>query len=485
MKSDLIIKNELVLKPNPSRFLIRFFSPNTPERITRVIARIMAQDDKRIEQELQHILNQFANRHLHVKRIFLKHYEYVSTNMVTDIEPSIERKLLIGAYFTSEYALESSALFNPSIVPHPDQSGLKKGELRFIMSLRAIGEGHTSSIVFRSGIIDNDLNIKLNLPGNLVIGPRIIHNPTYEKNYFAIKLYEMGFENEYSIKILDKIGENFTFEELKIQIDKVKLDYPRRIPSLLETEMAMISLAEANHEVKFEKDQDISERVIYPYAPNEQKGIEDARFVHFNNEDNGKNNYYATYTAYDGHTILPQLMETENFIHFKFITLNGKAVQNKGMALFPRKINGNYAMLGRQDNENIYIMYSNNIHFWHDTELVMKPSYTWEYVQVGNCGSPIELDEGWLVLTHGVGAMRRYCIGTILLDKDDPSRIIGRLDQPLIEPDENFRQGYVPNVVYTCGAIVHQNQLILPYSMSDYATTFAFVDIKRLLERMN
>ena len=319
MKSDFFSKTDISLKPNPSRFLIRFFSPNTGERITRVISRIMSLDDDTVEQELDHILDQFEDRHLHVKRIFLKHYEYVNPNMVTDIEPPIERKLLIGAYFTSEYALESAALFNPSIVPHPDQNGIKKGELRFIMTLRAIGEGHTSSIVFRSGIIDKDYNIKIDLPGNLVIGPRIIHNPTYEKNYFAIKLFEMGFENEYSKKILDNIGEEFNFEELKIQIEKSKLDYPRRSPLLSETQMAMISLAEANHEVQFEDDQDISERTIYPYAPNEQKGIEDARFVHFFNDIDGKSKYYATYTAYDGHTVLPQIMETENFLHFKFL----------------------------------------------------------------------------------------------------------------------------------------------------------------------
>jgi predicted GH43/DUF377 family glycosyl hydrolase len=232
--------------------------------------------------------------------------------------------------------------------------------------------------------------------------------------------------------------------------------------------------------VQFHPDQTLSERTIFPVSPTQSNGIEDARFVRFENDD-GTHVYYATVTAYDGHFILPQLVETRDFLHFRFITLNGPAAQNKGMAVFPRRINGFYAMISRQDNENIYLMYSDNIHFWYEPELLLKPTYPWELVQLGNCGSPIETDAGWLVLSHGVGPMRKYCIGAFLLDLDDPSKVIGRLREPLLKPNENEREGYVPNVVYTCGALLHGNEL---NAMSDYASGFATVPLKEVLDAM-
>ncbi len=294
----------------------------------------------------------------------------------------------------------------------------------------------------------------------------------------------MGYDNEFSREIMDALPSRFTFSELDELIKKMKT-YHRRHSSLFrETIWAMNTLAESNYEIRFGAEQDLSERIVFPHAPNEQKGIEDARFVRFVDEESGEVTYYATYTAYNGVTFLPQLMETGDFLHFRFITLNGKAVQNKGMALFPRKIDGKYVMLSRQDNENIFLMYSDNIHFWHEARIILKPSYPWGFVQLGNCGSPIETEEGWLVLTHHVGAMRRYCIGAVLLDRDDPSRVIGRLKEPLLEPDENERNGYVPNVVYTCGALIHGDKLVMPYAMSDYATGIALVDLKGLMGKL-
>ncbi len=482
MSLDFVKRTNLFITPNAERVLIRYFAPGNPLRITRVLARVMSLKDELVKQMLEQVLNKFGDRHYQIKHNFIKHFESVRQYMLTDIEPDEDRKLLIGAYFTSEYALESAAIFNPSMVPHFDQSGLKKGETRFILSLRATGEGHISSVEFRTGIITKNHQVIIEEPGPFVTYPERIANPIYEKLSFMRKLYEIGIDNEYSQQVLANLPPNFSLEQLINSINYQVKKEPLKSARFEITIEKMKWLAESNHEVQFEPSLPLGERVIFPYISNEKKGIEDARFVRY--EEDGTYKYYATYTAYDGNNFLPQLIETEDFNYFRFITLNGKAVQNKGMALFPRKINGKYCMLSRQDNENIYIMYSDNIHFWHETTLIMKPSYPWEFVQLGNCGSPIETEKGWLVLTHGVGPMRRYCIGAILLDKDDPGKIIGRLESPLLEPDENEREGYVPNVVYTCGAMVHQGKLVLPYAMSDYATTFAVVDVDLLLDSM-
>jgi predicted GH43/DUF377 family glycosyl hydrolase len=245
----------------------------------------------------------------------------------------------------------------------------------------------------------------------------------------------------------------------------------------------ILALAQSNYEVHFPPDSRLSERVLFPVTPSQSNGIEDARFVLFQDDD-GSRTYYATYTAYDGKFVLPQFIETPDFLHFKFITLNGRAVQNKGMALFPRKINGRYAMLGRQDQENLYLMFSDDLHFWNTAQPLLQPAFPWEFIQLGNCGSPIETEAGWLVLSHGVGAMRKYCIGAFLLDRHDPAKVIGRLREPLIKPDENEREGYVPNVVYSCGSLVFERQLIVPYAMSDYATTFATLPLDEVLAAM-
>jgi len=476
-------RTDLHLHPDPSRVMIRFFPPHTEDRIERVAARVMSLDHASVRERLDMVMGFFKDRHHDILPILLRHYERVSPYMITDLEPSEERKLLIGAYFTSEFALESAALFNPSIVPHPDQSRLKPGELRIVLSLRAIGEGHRSSLEFRSGVIGSDYEIRIDTPNGLITNPHLIQNPAYEKRVFERKLYELERENEVSRSVLAGLDDEFTFSDLIAQVDRVRRSDHCRSRNVAETLSAISNLAVSIYDVGFDRRLPMSERVIVPHSGNERKGIEDARFVMFQ-DDEGARNYYATYTACDGSSFLPQLLETADFTRFRFITLNGEGVSNKGMALFPRPIKGRFAMLSRQDNENIYLMYSEDIHFWNERKIVMKPSYPWEFVQTGNCGSPIEIDEGWLVLTHGVGAMRRYCIGAILLDKEDPTRVIGRLKEPLLEPDENERQGYVPNVVYTCGAMVHQEKLILPYAMSDYATTFALVDLKALLESL-
>ena len=392
--------------------------------------------------------------------------------------------MLIGSYFTQEYALESAALFNPSMVWHPDQSGLAPGSRRFILSLRATGEGHISSITFRSGTIDAENRIRMDEPTRFVTAPEQVPNTLYDKTLFFRKLIELGVDGPFTGKVLATLGDQFTLDELQ-----------RAIASALHPEPAAPSARMSRSSrgcspwprpttrSAYPPEQHISERIIFPSSPTEANGIEDARFVQFHDDD-GSIRYYATYTAFDGKVILPQILETDDFLHFKISTLNGPEVRNKGFALFPRKVKGLYAMLSRQDNENIYLMYSDMLHFWYTKELIAKPTYAWEFVQLGNCGSPIETEAGWLVLTHGVGPMRKYAMGAFLLDLDDPSRVIGRLDVPLLEPDANEREGYVPNVVYSCGAVIHNRELIIPYAMSDYASTFATVSLDEVLGAM-
>lgn len=395
--------------------------------------------------------------------------------------------MLIGSYFLAEYSLESAALFNPSIIPHPDQADLPPGALRFILSLRATGEGHISSITFRTGIIYGDHRIEISPATGFLTEPRQVPNPLYEKAQFAKKLSELGLTGEFTRRVINKLGELFTLEELRSGVN-VEIERSRLSNAVVhedqEAAQGIWMLARSNYEVQFQPNQSLSERIIFPATPSQRNGIEDARFVYFTNDD-GTHVYYATFTAFDGRVIMPQLVETPDFLLFRFITLNGPAAENKGMALFPRKINGRYAMLSRQDNENIYLMFSDSIYFWQERVVLLKPTFPWELVQLGNCGSPIETDAGWLVLSHGVGPMRKYCIGAFLLDRDDPTKVIGRLPEPLLKPDQNEREGYVPNVVYTCGALLRDGELIIPYGLADHATGFATVPLAEVLAAMN
>ncbi|MFH2120098.1 MAG: glycoside hydrolase family 130 protein [Pseudomonadota bacterium] len=460
--------------------------PNLPDekyRISKIIQRILSLPDTAAENLIAQIMVDFSDRHEDIGHIFERHLNAVKDYLPLDTILSDVQRALIGAYFTKEYAIESAALFNPSIVPHPDQSHLDKGSLRFVMSLRATGEGHISSIVFRGGVLDRQNGILFDPISDFVETPDLQLDTVYKRHPFQLKLNEMGASNEITAHILNQMPEDFTYNEL---IEKIGI--LRAKPQFSETRQnrtfeVMCWLADSNYEVSFHADHCISERVIFPVSKNESRGIEDARFVQFFN-DNGEATYYATYTAYNDHTILPQLIETKDFINFNILTLNGKAVINKGMALFPRKIGGRYVMLSRQDGENNHIMFSDNIHFWQESQIIQEPEYPWEFVQIGNCGSPIETDEGWIVLTHGVGPMRQYCIGAILLDLENPTKIISRLDEPLLAPREKEREGYVPNVVYSCGAIIHNDELVIPYAMSDINSGIATVGVKELLNCM-
>jgi len=471
-----------VIDPDVSRVLIRPFIPS-PERVVKIMARIAAQPDDEVKEHLDKIFKDFSSRHIKVKSTFLNRYEEVKHLQITDLEPSHERKLLIGSYFTSEYSLESAALFNPSIVPHPDQSNLPSGSTRFIMSLRAVGEGHVSSVEFRCGTIDKDNNIDIETPTRFVKTPSLLVNKEFSKIILSQKVFDMGFSNEYSDKVFRLLPDNFTFQELEDSISTLHCNEPEFSFNNTTTKENLLWLARANYDIEFDPSVPIGGRVLFPNSPVEKQGIEDARFVKFV-DDGGEATYYGTATAWDGKTILSQLIETKDFTTFRVRSLNGEMVKNKGMALFPRKINGKYAMISRQDNENIYLMFSEKIQFWRESEIIVRPSYPWEYYQMGNCGSPIETDKGWLLVTHGVGAMRRYAIGAVLLDKEDPSIVLGRTREPLLMPQENEREGYVPNVVYSCGSMIHGDQLVLPYAMADQASRVALINLDELLAYM-
>jgi predicted GH43/DUF377 family glycosyl hydrolase len=466
-----------------SRVISLLHLPDEKYRITKIIQRIMSLSETVAKNLYAQTMVDFSGRHEDIGHIFERHLNEVKDYLPQDTMLSDVQRALIGAYFTKEYAIESAALFNPSIVPHPDQSHLKKGSLRFVMSLRATGEGHVSSIVFRSGVLNRQNKFLFDPLSDFVEKPDLQLDAVYKRNPFQLKLDEMGVGNEITAHILNQLPEDFTYTELLEKIGTL-----RAKPQFLEahqnrTFKAMCWLASSNYEVSFHADHSMSERVIFPVSKNESRGIEDARFVQFFN-DNGEVVYFATYTAYNG-TILPQLIETKDFIKFNILTLNGKAVQNKGMALFPRKIDGRYAMLSRQDGENNHIMFSDNIHFWQESQIIQEPEYPWEFIQIGNCGSPLETNEGWIVLTHGVGPMRKYCIGAILLDLEKPTKIIARLDEPLLAPHEKEREGYVPNVVYSCGALIHNNELVIPYAMSDINSGIATVAVRELLNCMH
>jgi len=478
-----INRTGIVLSPNKNRVVLRAFQPPGDERILRVIARVCTLAEDEVDQQVAQVLKDFHDRHQTPKRFFEQRFESLRKYMLTDIPLSENRRLLIGAYFTQEYALESAALFNPSIVPHPDQSNLSAGELRFVMSLRAVGEGHISSIVFRSGVIRNDLQIKVDEPSCYVTTPRLVPDSRYDNDLFHRKLVELGLSTPFVNEVLGGLPESFTLGELESQLKKTYREHRSDREELSQVAEQVIMLAKSNYELQYTTNQMLSERLIFPLSPTESNGIEDARFVQFRGE-NGASRYYATYSAFDGRMVLPQLLETTDFLRFKLHTLNGPAIANKGMALFPRKINGQFAMLGRQDGENLFLMSSDKIYFWHTREMIVKPTNPWEYVQMGNCGSPLEVEAGWIVLTHGVGPMRKYCIGALLLDRHDPSKVLARLHEPMIVPNELEREGYVPNVVYSCGAIIHRDHLVIPYAMSDYATTFATVNLAELLSAM-
>ena len=480
----IVRRTNIIIRPNAARVLFRPFIQADESRIVRIVARVMSLRDDEVTLQLERVMAEFRGRHHRLQQFFLTRFEQMRRHMVTDLALSEERQMLIGSFFTQEYSVESAALFNPSLVWHPDQSNLPEGSRRFVLSLRSTGEGHISSITFRSGVIDAHSDIVLDQVTPFVTTPETVPDPFYDKWLFQRTLFELGTADAFTERVLARLNDSFNMKELRAAVRGVELEYRSQSKSLSPTaSRSMLALAEANYEVIYEPMHQMSERIIFPNSPTESNGVEDARFVQFHEED-GQTKYFATYTAYDGRVTFPQILETTDFLRFKISTMNGPQVQNKGMALFPRKINGRYAMLSRQDGENIFLMYSEDLHFWLTRETLLKPTYGWEFVQLGNCGSPIETEAGWLVLSHGVGPMRKYSIGAFLLDLNDPSKVLGRLREPLLSPELAEREGYVPNVVYSCGGQIHGKDLIIPYAMSDYASSFALVNVDELLSSL-
>lgn len=468
------------------RVIARFYMPGGEGRGEYIIKNVMTLSEEEVKNILNQVLTSFAHRHRNITKIFHKHFNNVF-HIVEHLEISPdrlseERILLIGSYFTHEYSIESAAFFNPSIVEDPDQTVLEEGQKRVIVSFRATGEGHISSIVFRSGIIDKDNNLIFKAVNDFVEQPEIIKLPVHNKKLFLLKLEEMNIHKDIITQIMDRLGDNFSYDELQNSIhacaENVKLSYSKK-----NVIKSIVWLAKANYEITFSLDTAISERVIFPVSDSEKNGIEDARFVRFTDND-GTVTYYATFTAFNGFTILPKLLETKDFSHFIVKPVLGKCAQNKGMALFPRKVNGQYAMISRIDGVSNYIMYSDNIQEWQKAKKIEEPKFPWEFIQMGNCGSPIETEKGWLLITHGVGPMRKYCLGATLLDLKDPSKILCQLEEPILIPNDEEREGYVPNVVYSCGSIIHNKELIIPYGMSDSASSFASLPLENLLAKL-
>jgi predicted GH43/DUF377 family glycosyl hydrolase len=428
-QATFLNRQALHIRPDPARVVVRPFRPATEPRdlnptdktrANHIVERVLALDAATVAAQLHDVLENFQGRH----RNLLARFEARANDMEAALEPhqrfTLEQRRLVGAYFMHEYSFEAAALFNPSIVPHPDQSLAPPGGCRFILSLRAVGEGHVSSLTFRSGSIAADGNVSIDPTARLASVPAV----------------------------------------------------HRRIPGPIGDTVELV----------FETEEDISERVIFPVTESQSNGIEDARFLEFN--DDGERTFYATFTAYNGRAIRSELLETRDFRSFRISPLTGTAAGNKGMALFPRKFDGRYAMIGRHDNENLYLLYSQDLHRWDGGTAILKPRYPWEFVQIGNCGAPIELDEGWLLLTHGVGPVRRYAIGAVLLDKADPSKVLARTAEPFVRPEPSYREGYVPNVVYTCGGMRQNGRIILPYAVSDTFSNFATIEIRALLQTM-
>ena len=515
-----VTRKKQIFSPDSTRVIARFLYLDD-DRSADIIRKVLAMPEEQVRTAMSQLLRGYSRRHRNISRIFEKHFDRLAPIFdkieVNQEDLSLAQKALVGSYFTMEYSIESAAFFNPSIVEHPDQSELRSDEKRVIFSFRATGEGHISSVVFRSGILDRHNNLILEPVGKMLAeADKIIRN-IYNKKSFREKLDEMQDHGSVIIPpvvavdeiqvpekvistaisekkdemheqakvispdfILDKLGDTFTYGELMKNLGIAIKD-----TALSEEHIKIINqmmwLASSHYEIHFSIDSAISERVIFPVSATEQRGIEDARFVKFI-DDNGEVTYYATYTAYDGIAILPKLISTKDFYDFKILPINGEIAQNKGMALFPRRINGKYAMLCRIDGVNNYIAYSDNINMWRTAKVIQKPKYPWELVQVGNSGSPIETAEGWLVITHAVGSMREYTLSASLYNLENPELVIGRLNEPLMVPNEEEREGYVPNVIYSCGSMIHNEDLIIPYAMSDHASSYATVNLKELLE---
>ena len=474
-----LCRHEVTLLPESARVIIRPFVPSDVHRITTIIGRALALTEDEVVAELAAVRREFDSRHFDIEGLMLAHFAKVRHHVFTQRRLTRERELLIGALFSGEYALESAAIFNPSIVPHPDQAGLSPGALRFIMSLRATGEGHVSSIVFRTGVVNPDDTVSLDTLPERLHRSQMLPDRQYVRGVFKRKLVEMGMNMALCSAAIDRLPERFTLDELRAAIGNIKGDNAQQCDAVRKT---VLWLAESNYHIEVAPDARLDELAIFPMSPDESHGMEDLRLTRFVDDD-GSITYHGTYTAYNGVRTLPMLLSTNDFRRIEFHSLNGKSALNKGMALFPRRINGRYVMCSRIDGESLFIATSDAMHFWESADLLIRPKHPWELMQIGNCGPPIETPRGWLLLTHGVGPMRTYSIGAIVLDLEDPRKVIGHLREPLLAPTDAEREGYVPNVVYTCGSLQHLDDLFIPFALADTSTSLAVVTVNALIDQ--
>ncbi len=487
MEAVTMPRDQFRVERRPEHFLsddrrvIPRFLDLGPSRTRGIFSRVMQVPEEKVPALVDEVMRDFQSRHRDIRGAFEASFADAVRYLRRVPEMSPQRRLLVGAYFTMEYSIESAALFNPSIVCHPDQDDLPAGAVRFLMSLRATGEGHLSSIVFRSGVILPDGDLIVEPPAPHAFTARPVADPRYDKAMIRRKLRDMGEGERVVAALFDRLGDPFTREELEVAVSEAILNSAGGASE--EVAIEVLWLADANYTLRFPEDCPAAGIVIFPATDYEQRGMEDLRLTAFVSPD-GERCYYGTYTAYDGYRIHPMMVETKDFRTFHISTLSGRYARNKGMALFPRRVGDEFLMLARHDGENQYLLRSKNLYVWNHSQFLHGPVEPWELVQVGNCGPPLETEAGWIVLTHGVGQVREYCIGALLLDLEDPGKVIGRLREPLLVPTAEEREGYVPNVVYTCGSLVHEGELVIPYAMSDSRTAFGTIPVEALVERL-
>ena len=487
MTRDWVRRTNHVLRPDPARVVSRIFLPGQEmptvgeSRSTAVLERVLLLSDSEVDDALAEAEMVFGHRHRELTTTWDSNAALVDHRVDKAAHLSPARRRLVGAYFTQEFAIEGAALFNPSMAEHPDQGGVPDGSVRFVMTVRAVGEGHVSSIELRTGQIDAYAAVTFDPPPKFAVLPEG-RMATYDRQAFERMLSDLGGDHTNSDFVLALLPATFSRVELELALTRLRAQRLTR-GSAVRTIERFAWVADCSYSVEFDPASDLQERVLMPRSPAETHGVEDARLVRFRHDD-GEREYLATYTAYDGRSVTSQLMRTPDFRRFESGTLSGPGSRNKGLALFPRRIGGRFLAVSRADRESNAITASVDLHHWDEPLLIQAPTEPWETVQLGNCGPPIETDDGWLVLTHGVGAMRRYSIGALLLDLDDPTVVLGRLTEPLLTPNDDERSGYVPNVVYSCGAMIHAGAVVLPYGCSDTESRVAVVDLDPLLAEL-
>jgi predicted GH43/DUF377 family glycosyl hydrolase len=480
-----VIRLPLQLNPDPQRVISRLFCPGDLKRSRDIFARVEAFPEHEVESLVAGLERDFCRQHADVLGVFAEHYEEIRATVGAGTAISRARQLLLGAYFTMDYALESVALFNPSIVPAIIQNDVPQGSIRFLMSLRATGEGHISSVVFRTGIIASDGDVQMEPPGSYSLPLKATVPDVFLKSTLLRHMAVFGMVQQKFQPILDRLENRFTRDQLAEAIAAQREEQPSS-GALEELADTLISLTRVNHQLHLPHRPPVFrevEIVIFPFSDLERHGIEDLRLVRFTDTD-GSDTYYGTFTAYDGGRAFPQMFQYSGGDTIDINLITGECARNKGMALFPRRVHGRFAMISRIDNENLYYMESDEVLHWDHAQVIQTPQFPWQVIQLGNCGSPIETEKGWLLMTHGVGPMRQYCIGASLFDLEEPWRLIGQTREPLLIPNDHERAGYVPNVVYSCGAMVHNGILIVPYAMSDLSTSVAKIDLGSLLEEL-